>query len=134
MKVLVTGSAGHLGEALVRTLRSAKYEVAGLDVLESPFTTHIGSIADRSCIRQSMSGVKIVFHAATLHKPHVVTHRAQEFVDANITGTLNLLEEAVNSGVESFIFTSTTSVFGDALIGSSGAGATWATESSHPDP
>jgi nucleoside-diphosphate-sugar epimerase len=45
MKVLVTGSAGHLGEALVRTLRGAKYEVAGLDVLESPFTTHIGSIA-----------------------------------------------------------------------------------------
>jgi UDP-glucose 4-epimerase len=105
MKILVTGSADHLGEALTRTLRSAKYEVAGLDVLESPFTTQIGLIADRSCVRQCMSGVKIVFHAATLHKPHVVTHRAQEFVDANITGTLNLLEEAVNSGVESFIVT-----------------------------
>jgi nucleoside-diphosphate-sugar epimerase len=39
MRVLVTGSAGHLGEALVRTLKSLKQEVVGLDILESPFTT-----------------------------------------------------------------------------------------------
>ena len=31
MKVLVTGSSGHLGEALVRTLRDLQYEVVGLD-------------------------------------------------------------------------------------------------------
>ncbi|WP_433983481.1 NAD-dependent epimerase/dehydratase family protein [Tunturiibacter empetritectus] len=36
MKFLVTGSSGHLGEALVRTLHSLNHEVVGLDILESP--------------------------------------------------------------------------------------------------
>ncbi len=39
MKILVTGSSGHLGEALVRTLREQAHEVVALDILESPFTT-----------------------------------------------------------------------------------------------
>src|SRR6266478_4784504 len=115
MRVLVTGSSGHLGEALVRTLRGLEHAVVGLDIAESPFTACVGSITDRSCIRRCMIGVQAVFHAATLHKPHVATHSRQDFVDTNITGTLNLLEEAVTTGVESFIYTSTTSVFGDAL-------------------
>ena len=116
MKFLVTGSSGHLGEALVRTLHSLNHEVVGLDILESPFTTHIGSISERSDVMQCMSGVQVVFHPATLHKPHVATHSRQEFVDTNITGTLNLLEAAVSAGVQSFVYTSTTSVFGDALV------------------
>jgi len=116
MKVLVTGSSGHLGEALVRTLRDLQYEVISLDILESPFTTHIGSIIDRAWVRRRMSGVQAVFHAATLHKPHVATHSRQDFIDTNVTGTLNLLEESATASVESFIYTSTTSVFGDALV------------------
>ncbi|NIP22337.1 MAG: NAD(P)-dependent oxidoreductase, partial [Phycisphaerae bacterium] len=50
-----------------------------------------------------------VIHTATLHKPHVGTHSRQEFVDTNISGTLNLLEEASASGCKAFIYTSTTS-------------------------
>lgn len=134
MKVLVTGSAGHLGEALVRSLLDLQYEVVGLDLLASPFTTHVGSIADRSCVQRCMSGVQVVLHAATLHKPHVATHRRQEFVDTNITGTLNLLEEAVAASVESFVYTSTTSVFGDALVPPEGAPAAWITEEITPVP
>lgn len=79
-----------------------------------------------------MSGVRVVFHPATLHKPHVATHRQQDFVDTNITGTLNLLEEAVAAGVESFIYTSTTSVFGGALTPPPGAPAVWITEDVAP--
>jgi len=128
MRVLVTGSAGHLGEALVRTLRDLNHDVVGLDILESPFTTHFGSITDRAFVRRSMNDVQTVLHAATLHKPHVGTHSRQEFVDVNVTGTLNLLEESVTAGVESFVYTSTTSVFGDALIPTQGAPAAWITE------
>lgn len=134
MKVLITGSAGHLGEALVRTFLQLNYEVVGIDVLASPFTTHVGSITNRNFVKQCMQGVKTVFHAATLHKPHVVTHSPQQFVDTNITGTLNLLQEAVAAGVESFIFTSTTSVFGDALVPPVGAAAAWITEEVAPVP
>ena len=116
MKFLVTGSSGHLGEALVRTLRDRDHEVVGLDVVEGKFTTRAGSIVDRACVRQCMRGVQAVLHAATLHKPHVATHSRQDFVDTNITGTLNLLEAAVATGVGSFVYTSTTSVLGDALV------------------
>src|SRR6202048_2808517 len=128
MRVLVTGSAGHLAEAMGRTLKDLKHEVVGLDILDSPFTTQVGSITDRSCVRRCMTGVQVVFQAATLHKPHVVTHSRQDFVDTNITGTLNLLEESVAAGVESSVLTSTTSVFGDALVPPVGAPAAWVTE------
>jgi UDP-glucose 4-epimerase len=134
MKVVVTGSSGHLGEALVRTLKDLGYQVAGLDILESPFTTHVGSIADRSWVRHCLQGVQQVFHAATLHKPHVATHSRQDFIDTNLTGTLNLLEEASATGVESFIYTSTTSVFGQALVPAPGAPAAWITEEVTPVP
>jgi UDP-glucose 4-epimerase len=134
MKVLVTGSSGHLGEALVRTLRDLQHQVISLDILESPFTTHIGSIADRASVRRCMSGVQSVFHAATLHKPHVATHSRQDFIDTNLTGTLNLLEEAAAADVESFIYTSTTSVFGDALVPPPEAPAAWITEEVRPVP
>jgi nucleoside-diphosphate-sugar epimerase len=134
MKVLVTGSSGHLGEALVRTLRELQHQVISLDILESPFTTHIGSITDRALVRRCMSGVQSVFHAATLHKPHVATHSRQEFIDTNLTGTLNLLEEAAAAAVESFIYTSTTSVFGDALVPPREAPAAWITEEVRPVP
>lgn len=134
MKILVTGSSGHLGEALVRTLRDAKHEVFGADILPSPFTDHVGSIADRDFVFQSMADIERVFHVATLHKPHVATHSRQDFVDVNITGTLNLLEEAVAAGVESFVYTSTTSVFGDALVPPPGAPAEWITEEVQPVP
>ena len=94
MKVLVTGSSGHLGEALVRTLRHTHHEVIGLDLRPSDFTNKVGSISNRDCVKQCIVGVDAVLHTATLHKPHVLTHSRQRFVDTNITGTLTLLEEA----------------------------------------
>ena len=134
MKVLVTGSAGHLGEALARTFKNSKHEVVGLDIIDSAFSTHVSSIADRSCARRCLSGVQTVFQAATSRKPHVATHSRQDFVHTNITGTLNLLEEAMAAGVESFVFTSTTSVFGDALVPPVGTPAAWVTEEVAPVP
>lgn len=134
MKVLVTGSAGHLGEALVRSLQNRGRTVVGLDLRASPYTTEVGSLVDRAIARRCLNGVTTVYHAATLHKPHVATHSRQDFVDTNITGTLNLLEEAVNAGVGAFVFTSTTSVFGDALVPPAGAPAAWVTEEIAPIP
>ncbi|MCI0640904.1 MAG: NAD(P)-dependent oxidoreductase [Gemmataceae bacterium] len=134
MRVLVTGSAGHLGEALIRTLQNTSREVVGLDVLTSPFTSSVGSIADRSFVKRCMQGVDAVLHTATLHKPHVVTHSRQDFVDTNITGTLHLLEEAAAVGVAAFVFTSTTSAFGGALTPPAGAPAAWVTEDVRPVP
>jgi nucleoside-diphosphate-sugar epimerase len=134
MRILVTGSAGHLGEALMRTLQNTSHNVVGLDIVQSHFTSTVGSIADRCYVRQCMQGVDAVLHTATLHKPHLITHSRRAFVDTNITGTLNLLEEAASVGVRAFVFTSTTSAFGGALTPPGGAPAAWVTEDVTPVP
>jgi UDP-glucose 4-epimerase len=134
MTVLVTGSAGHLGEGLVRVLSQRDETVRGLDIQFSPFTSDVGSIVDREFAHRCMQGVSCVLHAATLHKPHVATHDRRAFVDTNIAGTLNLLEEAVAAGVKTFVFTSTTSVFGYALVPPEGEPAAWITEEVAPVP
>src|SRR5918999_1868879 len=134
MRILVIGSAGHLSEALVRTLRNTSCEVVGLDMVASPFTSNVGSIANRSHVKRYMQGVDAVLHTATLHKPHLATHSRQDFVDTNITGTLNLLEEAAAVGVTAFVFTSTTSAFGAALTPPTGAPAAWIIEDVRPIP
>lgn len=134
MTILVTGSAGHLGEALMRTLRIQNRSVRGLDLRPSPFTDHVGSITDRGFVRACMQGVSAVLHTATLHKPHVTTHSRQDFVDTNITGTLHLLEEAAAAGIGAFIFTSTTSTFGAAMTPTQDGPATWITEDIVPIP
>ncbi len=134
MKLLVTGSAGHLGESLVRVLSGRGHAVVGIDIVESAFTHRVGSIVDRSFVADCLAGTDVVLHAATLHKPHVATHSRQEFVDVNIIGTLNLLEEAVAADVRSLIFTSTTSTFGHALTPSAGEPAAWITEDVAPIP
>ncbi len=134
MRILVTGSAGHLGEALVRVLDETEHEVVGLDLVASRFTHVVGSIADRDCVHDAMAGIDAVIHSATLHKPHVGSHGRGDFVDTNIAGTLNLLEEAVAAGVSRFLFTSTTSTFGRALTPGEGAPAAWITEQVQPVP
>ncbi|KAA9129649.1 NAD(P)-dependent oxidoreductase [Marinihelvus fidelis] len=134
MKALVTGSAGHLGEAMMLGVAEHGWDVAGLDVKPSPHTDFTGSITDRAFVRDCLAGVDVIFHTATLHKPHVGTHSRQDFVDTNVTGTLNLLEEAVAQGCKAFIFTSTTSTFGDALRPAPGEPAVWVTEDLRPRP
>jgi UDP-glucose 4-epimerase len=132
MKILVTGSSGHLGEALMRKLAPSHHEAVGVDIKPSRFTHRTGSIVDRDFVKSCVSGVDAVIHTATLHKPHIVTHTRHDFVSTNIIGTLNLLEESVATGVQAFVFTSTTSVYGHALIPDEGEPTAWINERVRP--
>ena len=116
----------------MRTLPAAGHDPVGVDLKPSPFTHHVGSIADRTFVHRCFGGVEAVLHAATLHKPHVATHARQDFVDTNVTGTLNLLEEAVAAGVRAVVYTSTTSAFGRALVPPPDEPAAWITEDVTP--
>jgi nucleoside-diphosphate-sugar epimerase len=138
--VLVTGAAGHLGCALMLSLPSYGYTPIGIDILASETTTHVGSITDRAFVESLFAAnpkIRHVLHAATLHKPHVESHTKSEFVDVNITGTLVLLETAasLNPGrIDSFVFVSTTSTFGEALSPKPGSPAAWVDETVTPVP
>src|ERR1700759_2867231 len=96
MTVLVTGSSGHLGEGLMRVLGR---DAVGVDLLPGPYTAVVGDLANRAGVRRGVAGARAGpapgIPAATLHKPHVGSHSRRDFVDANVTATLNLLEEAV---------------------------------------
>ena len=134
MRVLITGSSGHLGEALMRLLRGTGHQAIGADLVEGPFTDRVGSIVERDFVARCLEGCEAVLHTATLHKPHVATHPAQAFVDTNVTGTLHLLEEAVAQGCKAVVFTSTTSTFGHALVPPPGEPAAWIDEEVRPVP
>ena len=134
MTIIVTGSAGHLGEALMRTLRAAGRPALGVDRRPSPFTDRVGSINDRAFVAAGLKGARIVIHTATLHKPHVSTRSDEDFLTTNAAGTLTLLEAAVDARVEAFVYTSTTSVFGSALTPAAGEPAAWIAEGVLPVP
>jgi len=97
-------------------------------------TQIVGTVADRELVRRAIRDFEpdAIVHAGALHKPHIETHRASDFVAVNVQGTLNLLEEAVASRVDRFIFTSTTSLMISREIGVGASGhrnkAVWITE------
>jgi nucleoside-diphosphate-sugar epimerase len=128
--ILVTGSSGHLGEALMRVLKDQGRGATGLDLKPGPWTGIVGDIADRDLVAGAIREIRptAILHTATLHKPHVGSHAKQQFIDANVSGTLNLLEESVAGGVQAFVYTSTTSAFGRALVPEAGQPAAWITE------
>ena len=134
MRTLVTGSSGHLGQALVRTLRAAGESVVGVDVKAGEATDVVASVSDRDAMAALVADADAILHTATLHKPHIVTHSRQQFVDTNVSGTLALLDAAVEHGCERFVFVSTTSVFGHAMRPGSDVPSAWVHEDLVPVP
>jgi UDP-glucose 4-epimerase len=112
MRVLLTGSSGWLGRFLAPRLRAAGHVAIGLDVAPGADTHVVGSVSERAVVEHAFSnhGIDAVVHAGGLHKPHIARYPKSAFIDANVTGTLNLLEAAAAAGHDRFIFTSTTSL------------------------
>ena len=135
MRVLLTGSTGWLGRYLAPMLRAAGHQVTGIDVAPGPDTQVVGTVADRALVERTVlsHGIEGVIHAGALHKPDIVRYSRQAFVDVNVTGTLNLLEEAAAAGVERFVFTSTTSLMiTQAIRDETATEAVWLDETSGP--
>ncbi len=131
MRILITGSSGQLGAEIARQL-SSQHDIIGIDLVEGVWTHHRVNIVDREAVRSLMKGIDAVIHIASLHTPHLGVVSKQAFIDVNITGTLNLLETATDERVRRFVYTSTTSLYGFALIPN--AQAVWVTEELTPQP
>lgn len=118
MRILLTGSSGWLGRFIAPLLRAAGHQVTGLDPAPGADTDVVGSVADRALVGRIFAdaGIEAVIHSGALHKPDIVRYPTQAFVDVNVTGTLNLLEAAVEHGVQRFVFTSTTSLMISAAV------------------
>ena len=131
MRILITGSSGYLGSAIAQLL-AINHEPVGIDRVPGPWTQRVVDITDRSLIGKLVKGMDAVIHTASLHQPNISTHSSQQFLAVNVTGTLNLLEAAAQSSVQRFVYTSTTSLYGHALVPQHKA--VWVTEDLSPRP
>ncbi|WP_454803521.1 NAD-dependent epimerase/dehydratase family protein [Mucilaginibacter phyllosphaerae] len=117
MKILVTGSSGQLGSATVKHLRDCGFSTKGIDIIPSLTTDEIIDIKDKSAVERVTAGFDAVIHTAAIHGKHYELNYSREsFIDTNIYGTLNLLNACVKNGVEKFLYTSTTSIYGESLV------------------
>lgn len=116
MKVLVTGGAGYVGSHLVDALRQAGHTVRVLDLqpasgehLADPVCDFIqGSVADPSLVAQAVRDTEVVYHLAWGFYPE----DERREVRGNLFGTLNLLETALATGVQHFLFAGSAVVYG----------------------
>jgi len=132
MRILITGSSGQLGAEIARQL-STEHQIVGLDLLPGEWTTQAGSVTDRDLIFALAQKADAIIHTASLHARHLLAGASkQAFIETNISGTLHLLEAAVQSGIRRFVYTSTTSVYGFALVPTDKA--VWVTEDLMPRP
>jgi UDP-glucose 4-epimerase len=124
---LVTGGAGFIGSHLVEKLVSLGYRVRVIDDFSSGREENLGDLLDQiELIRGDIRDKKICFkvaegmevilhHAALASVPRSVAEPILSH-EINVTGTLNLLLAAGESGVKSFVFASSSAVYGDDLV------------------
>lgn len=131
MRVLVTGSSGRIGSAIVRRLAST-CDVIGFDARPAPATAMVADVGDGHAIVEAVRAADAVIHTAALHAPHVRVASTREFRRVNVDATRRLLEACQSAGVRRFVYTSTTSLYGNALVPVDEA--VWVTEDLEPRP
>jgi UDP-glucuronate 4-epimerase len=132
MKVLVTGTAGFIGSTLAKCLLARGDEVVGIDNLNDYYDVQIKkdrlahltsntAFTDIRCNLEDKAAIDKVFQT---HKPDRVVNLAaqagvryslenpQAYIDANITGFLNILEGCRHFGTENLVYASSSSVYG----------------------
>lgn len=112
--VLITGGAGFLGINLVRYLLARDCAVVSLDI--APFdypergqiTEIVGDIRDRAAVDRAMEGVTWVVHTAAA----LPLYSEEDIFSTDIDGTRNVMQSALDHGVERAIMISSTAVYG----------------------
>jgi UDP-glucose 4-epimerase len=130
VRILVTGSSGRIGRAIFGAAAST-HTLVGLD--RSPFSTSqfVGDVADPALLRRAMVGIDAIIHCAALHAPHVGVVDDAEFIRVNVDGLRLMLDAAFEAGVRTIVYTSTTALYGDAVLPEA---CTWIDASTVPVP
>ncbi|MFK7738325.1 MAG: SDR family oxidoreductase [Pirellulaceae bacterium] len=123
-KVLVTGGAGFIASHIATALVERGDQVRVLDNLCAGFKhnlSHIwddvefieGDIADETATQQAMKGVELVFHQAALASVPLSLDQPLATNQACVTGTVNVLNQAVKAGVRRVVYAASSSAYGD---------------------
>ena len=125
MKTLVTGGCGFIGSHLAEMLLALGHEVVILDNLacgrkaninsfetHSKLSFHQVDICDRTNMRPYLDGVDWVFHMAGLADIVPSIEQPDNYYQTNVTGTLNVLQCALEAGVKRLIYAASSSSYG----------------------
>jgi len=116
LKIVVTGGAGFTGSHLVDELASRGHEVVVFDLRASAWLPRsarmvTGDLSDLAALQQVVDGADAVYHLAGFADLNAARTKPLETVNANIIGTVNLLEAMRAKGVKRFLFASTVYVY-----------------------
>lgn len=123
-KFLVTGGAGFIGSHIVRTLIGKRHSVRVLDDFSSGKKKNIdpvlnkielirGDIRDKNTCFKAVKGMDFILHQAALRSVPKSLVNPKNYNEVNIDGTLNMLDAAKKYKVKSFVFASSSSIYGD---------------------
>lgn len=124
---LVTGGAGFIGSHLVDHLLAAGARVTVIDDLSSGTEAHLvgarsnprflfvrGDVLDRRAMREALAGCDLVYHCAADPEVRITGEKTEQHLRANVTATHQVLEAMREARVARIVFTSTSTVYGEA--------------------
>ena len=128
-RVLVTGGAGFIGSHLVDRLMIEGYSVKVVDNMSTGSKENIkrwldhprfeliqGDLRDKDLVLTAIKDVDIVFHLAANPEVRIGSQKPEEIYENNVTTTYNILEAMRKNNVKQLVFTSSSTVYGDAKI------------------
>lgn len=128
---MITGGAGFIGSHIVKKLLDKGYEVICLDNFDEYYDPQIkrknietflenekfqiieGDILDKALLKEILVEVDYIFHEAAQVGTRMSVKEPMKYYEINSTGTLNMLEAALDSGVKKIINASSSSVYGE---------------------
>ena len=129
MKVLVTGGAGFIGSHLVDKLMELGHEVRVLDDLSAGSLNNIkrwldnerfefikGDMRNPEIVRKAVKDVEAIFHLAANPEVRIGSQSPELLYETNVLITYNLLNAMRNSSAKYIVFTSSSTVYGDAEV------------------
>ncbi len=123
-RVLVTGGAGFIGSHITHALVQRGDQVRVLDNLCTGFKANLssiakdvefieGDVADEAVVAKAMSGIELVYHEAALASVPMSVEKPLATNHACVTGTVNVLHQAVKAGVKRVVYAASSSAYGD---------------------
>jgi nucleoside-diphosphate-sugar epimerase len=111
---LVTGSSGFVGRVIMARLTATGHRAIGLDPRPSSSTRLIYDLSDRMALRDLIAANKIthIIHAGGVSGPMVMADDPLGVMAINVTGSMNLLTEAIAAGVTTFVYCSSLAAIG----------------------
>lgn len=126
MKIAITGLTGFLGHYVAKRLYQTNVHVTALvrdtsNILhlsdyQSNITFQKGDLTDKECLKKFVLGADVVLHMAYERQGATFRESANKdlkrFIDANLLGSIELLDASKQEGIEQFIFISSCAVYG----------------------